>query len=383
LTTSAPTFYDILGVGPVADPETIRRAYRRLAQKHHPDVSDSPDAHENMARINEAFETLTDKNRREEYDALLAGGSQEPEHATPQTPVMVRLIKRLHGHKTPVYALAFAPDSGQLMSVGFDNELIWWAEEGETTRQTKLESGAVSTLRAFSGGRVMAAGSTESHVNVWRLDGEEVKNWRGVQEEWVSCVAISGDGSSIAAGSVHAQLRVCDSATGAAMYTLRSADASVTAVAFSADGRLLAGGTADARVTIREAKTGRWVRTIERLRSMVTAIAFSADSEYLAVAGVDLSIRVFELSTGNLLKMVYGHSKPIEALAFHPNGWLFASGSRDGTIGLWNAAKGIGSVRIEASSRPISCVAFNSDGSRLAASGQDKLVRLFEITAKS
>jgi WD40 repeat protein len=81
--------------------------------------------------------------------------------------------------------------------------------------------------------------------------------------------------------------------------------------------------------------------------------------------------------------MVYGHSKPIEALAFHPNGWLFASGSRDGTIGLWNAAKGIGSVRIEASSRPISCVAFNSDGSRLAASGQDKLVRLFEITAKS
>jgi DnaJ-class molecular chaperone len=121
LTTSTPTFYDILGVGPVADSETIRRAYRRLAQKHHPDVSDSPDAHENMARINEAFETLTDKSRREEYDALLAGGPQDQAEATPQTPVMVRLVKRLHGHKTPVYAVAFAPDSGHLMSVGFDN----------------------------------------------------------------------------------------------------------------------------------------------------------------------------------------------------------------------------------------------------------------------
>jgi WD40 repeat protein len=83
------------------------------------------------------------------------------------------------------------------------------------------------------------------------------------------------------------------------------------------------------------------------------------------------------------VKMLYGHGRPIESLAFHPNGWLFASGSRDGTVGLWNATKGVGNVRIEVSSRPISCVAFSADGTRLAASGQDKVVRLFEIGAKS
>jgi WD40 repeat protein len=381
LKTATPTFYDILGVGPTADTETIRKAYRRLAQKHHPDVSDLPDAHENMARINEAFETLVDAARREEYNAYLAG---EPEITDqgPKTPVVVRLVKRFHGHKTPVYAVAFAPDSWKLVSVGFDNELIWWGEAGERSRQTKLESGAVSTLKVFPGERIVAAGATETQFNVWCLNQNSVTSWRGIHEEWVSCVAISGDGDAVAAGSIHHHLKVCDSTTGSSRYALRNDEGSVTAVAFSADGQFLASGTADARVSIREAKTGRWVRTIERVRSLITAIAFSADNQYLAVAAVDLSVRVFTVEDGKLVKMLYGHTKPIEALAFHPNGWLFASASRDGTVGLWNAAKGIGNARLEVSSRPISCVAFSDDGKYLATSGQDKVVRMFEVIAK-
>ena len=384
MVTTAPTHYEVLGVGYLADSETIRKAYRRLAQKHHPDVSDSPDAHEDMARINEAFETLTDEARREEYDAILAGAVRESvqEHS-PKNPVKIKLVRRLQGHKTPVYAVSFAPDSGNLISVGFDNELIWWGQAGEKSRQAKLESGNVSVLKAFAEDRVVAAGSNDSQVNVWCLDNDQVTSWRGVHEEWVSCLAISGDGNSVASGSIHHHLRVCDSATGSARFSLRTENASVTAVAFSPDGKFLASGTADAKVAIREAKSGKWIRTIEKIRSVVTAIAFSTDNRYLAVAGVDLSIRVFNLETGQLIKMLYGHGRPIEAITFHPNGWLFASASRDGTLGLWNAAKGIGNVRLEVSSRPISCVAFSADGKHLAASGQDKIVRLFEVTAKA
>jgi WD40 repeat protein len=382
--TTAPTHYEVLGVGSAADTETIRKAYRRLAHKHHPDVSDSPDAHDDMTRINEAFETLVDEARREEYDAVLAGAVRETiQQHSPKNPVRIKLVKRLYGHKTPVYAVSFAPDSGHLISVGFDNELIWWGQAGEKSRQAKLESGSVSVLKAFAEDKIVAAGSNDSQMNVWCLDNDGVTSWKGVHEEWVSCLAISGDGNSVAAGSIHHHLRVCDSTTGSARFSLRTENSSVTAVAFSPDGRFLASGTADAKVAIREAKSGKWIRTIERLRSVITAIAFSSDNRYLAVAGVDLSIRVFNLDSGQLIKMLYGHERPIEAITFHPNGWLFASASRDGTIGLWNAAKGIGNVRLEASSRPISCVAFSADGTRLAASGQDKVVRLFEVTAKA
>lgn len=378
------TFYDVLGVGPNVDPETLRKAYRRLAQKHHPDVNSSPDAHEAMARINEAFETLIDATKREEYDALLSGAIDTAiDNEAPRSPVVIKLLKRLQGHKTPVYAVSFAPDSGKLLSVGFDNEVIWWSTGGSLDRQTKLESGTVSVIRAFSEDRAIAAGASESHVNVWSIDRDRVTSWRGMHEEWVSCVAISGDGRAVAAGSVYNHLRVCDSETGDSKFSLRNHESSVTAVAFSYDGYYLASGTADARVLIREARTGKYLKSIHKLRSVVTAIAFSPDNALIAVAGVDLSIRVFRVIDGVLIKMLYGHTRPIESLAFHPNGWLFASASRDGTVGLWNASKGVGNVRIEVSSRPISCVAFNHDGSRLAASGQDKIVRLFEITAKA
>lgn len=385
--TLTASFYDVLGVGPQADQETLRKAYRRLAQKHHPDVSSDPQAHENMARINEAFETLVDPGRRLEYDAMLAGGGlshvevEEPKQ--PQRPVVVKLLTRLQAHKTPVYAVAFTPDTSRLVSSAFDNEILWWSEERNApVRRSKLEAGVVSVLRPCSGDRLVAAGSAESQITLYRLNGALVDSWRASQEEWVGCVGISPDGETVAAGSLHHTLSVNNAADGARHYRKKEHAGAVTAVAFSADGKILASGSADATIKLWHTETGALLHTIRQVRSTVTALAFSDDGRFIAAGAVDLSIRVFSLSDGKLVKMMFGHTKPIESLAFHPNGWLFASASRDGTVGLWNAAKGIGNVRIEASNRPISCVAFSPDGTRLASCGQDKLVRLWEVAAK-
>jgi len=381
ITTS---YYEVLGVGPSAEAETLRKAYRRLAQKHHPDVSTDPKAHENMARINEAFETLIDPSRRNEYDALISGHgvatAAEPERQ--RKPVKIRLRQRLEGHKTPVYAAAFSPDSGQLVTSGFDNELIWWDEAGYSARKAKVDQGVIATLRAFSLDRVAGAGSAENQVNFVRLDEDKVESWKTAIEEWVGAVAISPDGTRVATGSIYNTVSVIDTDTGDCRFRNALHDGSVMAVAWSWDGKLLASGGADAKVHLFNGETGEKIGTLVQLRSAVTAVAFSANSRYLAVAGVDLSIRVFDLSKGELVKMMFGHTKVVESLAFHPNSWLFASASRDGTVGIWNAAKGIGNVRIEASSRPINVVAFSFDGTRLAAGGQDKIVRLWEVTAK-
>ncbi|AIE85960.1 DnaJ domain-containing protein [Fimbriimonas ginsengisoli] len=379
------SYYEILGVGPTAETETLRKAYRRLARKHHPDVSKDPRAHENMARINEAFETLVDPGRRNEYDAMLAGHGhfEAPVQKTQQKPVIVKLLQRLKGHRTPVYAVSFAPDTGDLVSSAFDNEILWWDESAaRPKRRTKVEAGVISTIRAFSLDRLVAAGSAESQVTFCRLEGDKVEAFRANQEEWVGCLAISSDGSSVATGSLHHALSVTSTTDGGAMYRRQEHADAVTAVAWSNDGRLLATGSADATVKVWDARAGKALGTISQLRGTVTALAFSNDGQYLAAAGVDLSIRVFRLADGELVKMMFGHTKPVESLSFHPNNWLFASASRDGTVGLWNAAKGIGNVRIECSTRPVSCVAFSPDGTRLAAAGQDKLVRVWEVAAK-
>lgn len=381
------SFYEVLGVGPTAEPETLRKAYRRLASKHHPDVSADPRAHENMARINEAFETLIDAGKRNEYDAMLAGGGFDdgPKGAaqTPHQPVVVRLIQRLQAHKTPVYALSFAPDTGRLVSSAFDNEILWWDEDtASPLRRTKVDAGVISTLRAFSLDRVVAAGSAESQVSYCRLDGERVESFKSNNDEWVGAVAISADGANVAAGSLYSTVAVTRTTDGGVQYRKQEHTAAVTAVAWSLDGKFLATGSADATVKLWHAQSGALLHTFRQVRSTVTSLAFSNDNRYIVAAAVDLSIRVFGLVEGELVKMMFGHTKPIESLCFHPNNWLFASGSRDGTVGLWNAAKGIGNVRIDCSPRPVSCVAFSPDGTRLAAGGQDRMVRLWEVAAK-
>lgn len=62
------SYYDILGVPPDASQADIKRAYRRLAKMHHPDVSGELGAVTRFKQINEANRTLSDPSRRAEYD---------------------------------------------------------------------------------------------------------------------------------------------------------------------------------------------------------------------------------------------------------------------------------------------------------------------------
>ncbi len=63
-------YYQILGVEPDADTKTIKAAYRKLARKYHPDVSEEPGAEDKFKEASEAYEVLGNEKRRAEYDDL-------------------------------------------------------------------------------------------------------------------------------------------------------------------------------------------------------------------------------------------------------------------------------------------------------------------------
>lgn len=63
-------YYEILGVKRDADANAIKSAYRKLARKYHPDVNKTKEAEEKFKDINEAYEVLSDKNKRQRYDSL-------------------------------------------------------------------------------------------------------------------------------------------------------------------------------------------------------------------------------------------------------------------------------------------------------------------------
>jgi curved DNA-binding protein len=70
-------YYSTLGVERDATADVIKKAYRKLAQKYHPDVTKEPTGEEKFKEIAEAYETLKDPEKRAAYDQL---GKQRPGH---------------------------------------------------------------------------------------------------------------------------------------------------------------------------------------------------------------------------------------------------------------------------------------------------------------
>ncbi|HUU21328.1 MAG TPA: DnaJ C-terminal domain-containing protein [Phycisphaerae bacterium] len=81
-------YYEVLGVSRGAKEAQIKSAYRKLARKHHPDVSKAPDAADKFKEATEAYDVLSDPKKRQLYDqfghAGLSGGMGGPHQARTQ-----------------------------------------------------------------------------------------------------------------------------------------------------------------------------------------------------------------------------------------------------------------------------------------------------------
>src|SRR4249919_1679075 len=74
MATTERDFYQVLGVERGASDEDIKRAFRKLAQQWHPDVNTDPDADARFKEINEAYQVLSDPQRRQAYDLFGRAG---------------------------------------------------------------------------------------------------------------------------------------------------------------------------------------------------------------------------------------------------------------------------------------------------------------------
>jgi curved DNA-binding protein len=74
-------YYEVLGVSRDADQDAIRRAYRKLARTYHPDLNSDGDAEDRFKELGEAYEVLSDPDKRERYDRLGANWRHQEQEA--------------------------------------------------------------------------------------------------------------------------------------------------------------------------------------------------------------------------------------------------------------------------------------------------------------
>ena len=68
--------YDVLGVSKDASDDEIKKAYRKLSKKYHPDLNHEPGAEKKFKEVNEAYEILSDPQKKAQYDQFGSTGQQ-------------------------------------------------------------------------------------------------------------------------------------------------------------------------------------------------------------------------------------------------------------------------------------------------------------------
>ncbi|MFC1668220.1 DnaJ C-terminal domain-containing protein [Chlamydiota bacterium] len=83
MSVSYKDYYDILGVPRSASQDDIKKAYRKLARKYHPDVNKDPSAEKKFKEVGESYEVLKDTEKRKRYDSLGANWKAGQEFKAP------------------------------------------------------------------------------------------------------------------------------------------------------------------------------------------------------------------------------------------------------------------------------------------------------------
>jgi WD40 repeat protein/tRNA A-37 threonylcarbamoyl transferase component Bud32 len=198
-------------------------------------------------------------------------------------------------------------------------------------------------------------------------------------------VAFSPDGSQLASGDLHGNVKIWDARTGKELRTLHAHDRQIWALAFSPNGRLATGSQEDRSqedrgVKVWDVSTGDLLHTLPGHFDRIEGLVFSPDGRRLGSASVDRTVRLWDLRSEQEIH-IYRHEQPLapNGLAFSADGQRLTSVSVDGVVKVWEAATGATVSTSHGDVPWVSCAAFRGDGRWLALGGQDGAVKVYQV----
>ncbi|MBD0370232.1 MAG: PD40 domain-containing protein [Pyrinomonadaceae bacterium] len=202
--------------------------------------------------------------------------------------------KTLRGHLGRVNAVAFASDNRTILSGAEDGTAKFWDAQstaGAPQRSVPLD-GPVKAVAASSDGTVAAA-TDKGTIKRWDVASGSAK--RDISRSGaVLALAFSPDGKLLAGGTADATVVLWKTETGAQDKTLRGPKAEVNAVAFSPDGRTVISGGNDTVVHLWDAVDGGAAkRALTQNTGAVYSVAVSPDGKIIASGGADKTVKMW------------------------------------------------------------------------------------------
>ena len=254
-----------------------------------------------------------------------------------------------------------------------------WHSYATLTRQQVGLFGAINTVAISPGGQLIATGSDDQTICLWKLDTGQLLDTLTGHSGAVKSLAFSPDGQWLASGSADGSVKLWETNTWQVAQTLKGQEQAVNAVAFHPNGQQLATGGVDTTVSLWNVQTGEVTAALTGHRLAITAIAYHPTLNQLATASLDCTVKVWDVITQGLLYTMTAHTRAVRAIAFSPNGNLLGTGGDDNQILLWNLATHQLEGRPLEHSWAVTTLTFAPDGHTLISGSWDKTVRLWHM----
>jgi WD40 repeat protein/tRNA A-37 threonylcarbamoyl transferase component Bud32 len=309
-----------------------------------------------------------------------------------------RELLRLKGHPYALADALFSPDGQRILTVGNGSTVteggwsislatsednagrLWDAASGKELCKFSWPEGykGIVRLALFSpdGSLVLTAGggynvtpqgagNREFDCQTPRLwstaTGKELRKLEAHAEQDILAACVSADGQRIATAAADKIVRICDTATGKVLTTLKGHDQAANSVAFRADGLQMLSGSADGTARLWDVRPEKdlWDhRSEQEIRNTKLAPAptprkgrwlgiypypaWSPDGRFLANITNYRShyqfVRVHDAETGQPVAFLEGHGDSVSFVTFSPDGRRLATGCNDGKIRVWDRA---------------------------------------------
>lgn len=264
--------------------------------------------------------------------------------ASPEAP---RLSERLGDVAERVHGLAFTGDGQQLAvaagTPGVIGEVSLAAVDSASQdlgsgprRSLGLADDGFLAVALSADGSQLAAASADTTVRLYDAETGEQLSERSDHADWVQAIAFSPDGSRLASASRDKTAKVVDLSSGKLRTTFSAHGEPVTAVCWL-DDELVATGGADGAVRIWKADNGKEVRKIDGFRGSIEGLCVLSDGR-LAVADASEHVRLHAVADGKHLRTISTEGASMTSLALSGDSRLLAVGSLDGSITLIDVA---------------------------------------------
>lgn len=225
------------------------------------------------------------------------------------------------GHEAPVVALAISPDGAMIASGSWDHSVRLWSLIDGAQRVLQGHSRNVNGVAFAPDGKSLVSVGYDLTLRIWHLPSETVETIE--LSAPLNAVVIAGDGE-IVVGAADGKLRLL-SADGTSRGEVAAGATPIVALAISNDGTLIAAASVGGTVAIIDRTTRAVLRTLRGAGVPVWSVAFLPDSETLLAGGADGKIRRWNARTGEPIgsDLLGTPADPLAAYAGDPGAEVF------------------------------------------------------------